>query len=196
MPVNKVIYATIGDMCICLNESMNTPTLFCKQKEADTRIFLHCKLASARFREVIIHTSFTDVFVLVLGFARSLNYELFIKTGLKDKNRIISISRIIDKLKGTYGFQEREIIIQSIIEFHAFTGCDTISAFWRKRKVHPLHIMLKNPEFMMTFAELGNNWEIDKISLLSKIEVFACAVYGCISCNSVNKLRYASILQF
>ena len=102
MPVNKVIYATIGDMCICLNESMNTPTLFCKQKEADTRIFLHCKLASALFREVIIHTSFTDVFVLVLGFARSLNYELFIKTGLKDKNRIISISRIIDKLKGTY----------------------------------------------------------------------------------------------
>ena len=196
MPVNKVIYATIGDKCICLNDSMNMPTLFCKQEEADTMIFLHCKLASARFCEAIIHTPFTDVFVLTLEFARSLNCELFIKTGVKDKNSIISISRIIYKLKVTYGFQESEIIIQSIIGFHAFTGCDTTSAFWRKGKVPPLRIVLKNSEFMMTFAELGNNWEIDKISLLSKIEVFACAVYGCTSCNSANKLRYASILQF
>ena len=129
MPVNKIIYTTIGDKCICLNDSMNMPILFCKQEEADTRIFLHCKHASALFREVIIHTPDTDVFVVALGFARSLNCELFIKTGVKDKNRIISISRIIDKLKGTYGFQESEIIIQSTIGFHAFTGCDTTSAF-------------------------------------------------------------------
>ena len=156
MPVNKVIYATIGDKCICLSDSMNTPTLLCKQEETDTRIFLHCKHASARFREVIIHTPDTDVFVLALGFARLLNCELFIKTGVKDKNINISISRII----------------------------------------RPLHLMLKNPEFMMTFAELGNNWEIDEFSLLSKIEVFVCAMYGCTLCNSVNKLRYASILQF
>ena len=81
MPVNKVIYATIGDQCICLNDSMNMPTtLFCKQEEADTRIFLHCKHASVRFHEVIIHTPDTDVFVLALGFAHSLNCELFIKT--------------------------------------------------------------------------------------------------------------------
>ena len=93
-------------------------------------------------------------------------------------------------------FQESEIIIQSIITFHAFTRCDTTSAFWRKGKVRPLHLMLKNPEFMMTFAGSGNNWEIDKILLLSKIEVFVCAMYGCTSCNSVNKLRYASIPQF
>ena len=155
------------------------PTLFCKQKEADTRIFQHCKHASAWFREVIIHTPDADVFVLALGFTRSLNCELFIKTGVKGKNRIISILRIIDKLKGTYGFQESGIIIQSIIGSHAFTGCDTTSIFWRKGKVHPLHLMLKNPEFMVTFAELGNNWEIDEISLLSKIEVFVCAMYGC-----------------
>ena len=125
-------------------DSVNMPTLFCKQEEADTRIFLHCKHASARFREVIIHIRHTDVFVLALGFARSLNYEVFIKAGVKDNNRIISISQIIDKLKSTYGFQESEIIIQSIIGFHAFTGCDTTSAFWRKGKVRPLHLMLKN----------------------------------------------------
>ena len=138
-------------------------TLFCKQEEADTRIFLHCKHDSARFREVIIHTPHTDVFVFALGFAHSLNCELFIKTGVKDKSRIISISRIIDKLKGNYGFQESEIIIQSIIGFHAFTECDTTSAFWRKEKVQPLHLMLKNLEFIMTFAELAKNWEINEI---------------------------------
>ena len=196
MPVNKIIYTTIGDKCICLNDSMNMPIMFCKQEEAGTRIFLHCKHVSALFREVIIHTPDTGVFVLALGFARSLNCELFIKTGVKDKNKIISISRIVDKLKGTYGFQESEIVIQLTIRFHTFTGCDTISAFWRKGKTHLLHLMLKNPEFMMTFAELGNNWEIDEILLLSKIEVFVCAMYAYISCNSVNRIKYASILQF
>ena len=195
MPVNKFIYVTLGDKCICLNDSISMPALFCEQEEDDTRIFQHCKHASARFREVIIYAPDADVFVLALGFARSLNCESFIQTGVKDKNRIISISRIIDKLKGTYGFQESEIIIQSIIGFHAFIGCNTTSTFWRKGKVRPLHLMLKNPEFMMTFAKLGN-WETDEISLLSKIEVFVCAMYGCTSCNSVNKLRYASILQF
>ena len=86
MPVNKIIYATIGDKCICLSDSMNISTLFCKQEEADTGIFLHCKHSSAQFREVIIHTHDRDVFVLAVGFAHSLNCELFIKTGVKDKN--------------------------------------------------------------------------------------------------------------
>ena len=70
-----------------------------RYKEAETRTILHCNHASARFRQVIIHTPDTDVFVIVFGFARSLNCELFIKTGIKDKNIIISILRIIDKLK-------------------------------------------------------------------------------------------------
>ena len=145
---------------------------------------------------MIIRTPETVVFVLALGFARSFNCELFTKTGVKDKNRVISISRIINKLKGTYGFRESEIIYQSIIRFHAFTRCDTTNAFWRKGKVCPLHLMLKNPEFMVTFAELGDNLEIDEIWLLSRIEVFVSAMYGCTSCNSVNKVRYTSILQF
>ena len=92
MPVNKVIYGTIGNKCICLNDSMNMPILFCKQEEADARLFLHCKYASAWFREVIIHTPDTDVFVLALGFARSLNCELFIKIGVKDKNNYFDIA--------------------------------------------------------------------------------------------------------
>ena len=71
---------------------MNMPILFCKQEEADVRLFLHCKYASAWFREVIIHTPDTDVFVLALGFARSLNCELFIKTGVKDKNNYFDIA--------------------------------------------------------------------------------------------------------
>ena len=113
MPVNKVIYAIIGDKYICLNDSMNMFTLFSKQEKADTRIFQHCKHANVWFHEMIIHTRDTDVFVLALGFTRSLNCELFMKTGVKDKNRIILILQIIDKLKSTYGFQESEIIIQS-----------------------------------------------------------------------------------
>ena len=77
MPVNKVIYATIGDKFICLNDSVNMPTPFCRQEEADTRIFLHCKHCSARVHEVIIHTPHTDVFVQMGLLIHSIvNYSL------------------------------------------------------------------------------------------------------------------------
>lgn len=85
-----MIYATIGDKCICLNDSSTINSLFRKQ-EGDTRMFLHAKHASSRFREVIVHTPGTDALVLALGYVYSLNCELLINTGVKGKYRIISI---------------------------------------------------------------------------------------------------------
>ena len=78
-----------------------------------------------------------------------------------------------------------------MIGFRAFTGCDTTSAFWRKGKVRPLHLMFKNPDFIATFAELGVNWETNE-HLLEKTEKFVCAMYGHATSNSVNTLRYAT----
>ena len=145
MPTSKMIYATIGDKCICLNDSSTINSLFRKQEEGDTRMFLHAKHASSRFREVIVHTPGTDALVLALGYVYSLNCELLINTGVKGKNRIISISRIVNKLKNTFDFPENKMVIQSIIGFHVFRGCDTTSAFRRKEKVRRSHLILRNP---------------------------------------------------
>ena len=93
----------ITDKWIYLNNSSNINSLFYKQQEeAEEKIFLHEKDTSSRFLEVIIHTPEVDMVVLAFGYARSVNCELIIKIVIKDKNRIISISRIVNKLNKSW----------------------------------------------------------------------------------------------
>ena len=82
-------------------------------------------------------------------------------------------------------FSEKEMLIKSVIRFHTFTSCDITSIFWRKGKVHLLHFILENPDFIATFLELGNNWEIDNNTLLNA-RSFVFTMYGCVSFNNVN----------
>ena len=46
-------------------------------------------------------------------------------------------------------------VIEAILGFHAFTGCDTTSAFVRKGKCRPLKLMMKNPRFIALFKSIG-----------------------------------------
>ena len=72
---NKVIYATTGDKCFRLNDAGTIKYLFCKKEETVSS----CQACLVfKFGELIIHTPDTDVGVL--GFARSLNCKLLIKT--------------------------------------------------------------------------------------------------------------------
>ena len=82
-------------------------------------------------------------------------------------------------------FSEKEMLIKSFIRFHTFTSCDITSIFWRKGKVHLLHFILEDLDFIATFLELGNNWEIDNNTLLNAGS-FVFTMYGCISFNNAN----------
>ena len=44
---------------------------------------------------------------------------------------------------------------------HAFTGCDTTSAFCDKGKVKPLKILLKSKRYIVTFAKIGANASLE-----------------------------------
>ena len=48
-----------------------------------------------------------------------------------------------------------------------------------------MHFILENPDFIATFLELGNNWEIDNNTLLNARSFFF-TMYGCVSFNNVN----------
>ena len=94
----KVIYVIHGEKCVCLNENQGVPASYCKPEETDTRMILHAKHASDRYRDIAIHTPDTDVVVLTIAFSKDIDSIILIKTGVKNKARIISIERIIDKL--------------------------------------------------------------------------------------------------
>ena len=71
---------------------------YCKPEETDTRMILHTNHASDPYRDIAIHTPDTDVVVLAIAFSKDIDSNILVKTGVKNKARIISIERIIDKL--------------------------------------------------------------------------------------------------
>ena len=114
---------------------------------------------------------------------------MFIKTGTKDKVRLISISRIVEEIKKKYELETTAEATDAIIGFHAFTGCDTVSAFWRKGKRRPWDLMMKDPTFVKLFCKLGINWCLDDDDTMSELEAFVCLIYGSKSYQSVDSLR-------
>jgi hypothetical protein len=73
---------------------------------------------------------------------------------------------------------------------HAYTGCDTVSAFCGKGKVNALKIVKVNKEAQETFMQLGQEWSLTP-ELLDKLELFTCQLYAAKSkAAKVNDLRY------
>ena len=186
--MRKEVYVTCGNRCIRLNDGKEISELESQKEEADTRIFLHAKHASDTYQNIVIHTPDTDVFVLAIFYSKLLQISIFVKTGFKNKIRILSTERILENLKRKYNLTDVEEAASSIVAFHAFTGCDTVSAFWRKGKKRPLQLMLKNEEFIMHFNQLGSQWIVND-ELLMNLEVFVYLMYGSGTCKRVNQLR-------
>ena len=65
------------------------------------------------------------------------------KTGIKDRSRIMSLEKVTEKIESTLG--ESRYISQefcgALIGLHAFTGCDSVSSFTGKGKTKSLKIM-------------------------------------------------------
>ena len=73
---------------------------------------------------------------------------------------------------------------------HAFTGCDTVSAFAGKGKASALKLLLNDKKIQETFLELGSEWDLSR-DLMDKLELFICLLYAPKAPSTkVNKLRY------
>ena len=60
-------------------------------EEADTRMLLHANHASQSHRSIIIRSTDTDIFIMMLYFCHILQGDLFFETGLKEKTHIIDV---------------------------------------------------------------------------------------------------------
>ena len=94
-------------------------------------MILHAKHASDRYRDIVIQAPDTDVVVLAVAFSKDIDSNILVKTRVRNKACIISIERIIDKLVKRFSLKNISSATDAILGFHAFTGCDTMSAFWR-----------------------------------------------------------------
>ena len=153
------------------------------QEEADTRILLHAAHATAStYKAVVVASEDTEEFVLCLAFENLLPCKVFVKSSRQTRTIYIAISKVVLAL----GSQ----VCLALPGLHAFTGCDSVSAFFGKGKVAALKIVRRNQSFQNPFREIGMRWELSD-DLLVKLKEFTCMMYTFSPGTSyVNELRY------
>lgn len=156
------------------------------QEEADTRIVLHANFSKVNdfASKVIVRSTDTDVFLLLLHFADALSpLEIVFDTGVGDKRRFIVINDVIQSVNGD--------IIQSLLGFHALTGCDSTSAFLNKGKIRPFKTLCNDPELQTAMKDIGEHENLtDEVKC--QLEKFVCKMYNS-EHESINELRYQRV---
>ena len=114
------------------------------QKETDTRLLLHAaRAARSQFVAVIIVSEDTDVLVLCLAFKSFIPSSMLIKCSSQTRVKFLDVSRMVERIGAS--------TCKALPGFHAFTGCDTVSAFQGRGKVLVFRIMAKDQGFQEVF---------------------------------------------
>ena len=182
---NKQIVTTSGDKVLSSVEVLMENISPCKHEEADYRVILHARhITSTGIKTVMISTSDTDVVVIAIGmFSQLLLDELWIAFGTGKHLRYIPIHQLAanlgeDKSKG-------------LLFFHAFTGCDQVSAFAGIGKTTAWNTWENSPSITSMFTQLVFQPDLNIIeSSVSSLERFVCLMYSSTtSTTDVNKCR-------
>lgn len=180
-PTNKVIIVAGGfeeeNTVKCSRPNMDIRALKGFHEEADTRMILHCVHSDAEF--LVVSCQDTDVFLLLVAhFDKMRCKELWMRAGTSKKPKYLPIHAIRERLNGTIPE------VETILSFHAITGCDTVSYFaghskktsWKTFTQH--HMLLRN---------LGNG-DLDDTTVKSA-EKFICRIYKITDEDSCNEAR-------
>ena len=155
----NIFYTTAGTKCYNLSRVGRTEvsSLSTCQEEAGTWMFLHAQHAVNHLQgNIIINSPDTDVFIISLMVSDKSNANIIFKTGNKNKARIISANKVKESLKDKYDAVvsvELECFSKALVSLHAFTGCDTVSAFDGLGKSKSLKIMAKNVDYTKLFEK-------------------------------------------
>lgn len=168
---DKELYVTCEQLCFKITKEQweEAAELRSSQEEADTRLLLHAlHAAESGYKSVIISAEDTDVMVLSLGMCDKIPSHMFQKCGTKNRTRFLDITTLSHTLGGS--------MCDSLIGMHAFTGCDTISAFAGRGKLTTLNQVKKDKTYQNAFQELGRYWEVSP-ELFEKLQEITCHMY-------------------
>ena len=159
--------------------------LYNNQEEADTKVFLCANHVSAA-TPVIIHTVDTDIAIYSLYFQWSMNSNIYVKIGVKDRKRILDIRSLSEDLG--------EPICKSLPALHAFTGNDYTSAFHGIGKAKAMALLRKNDQYQISFSAIGENFVFDTLQF-PNVEKFVCQLYGLHKCDNTDEARYLKFVR-
>ena len=156
----------------------NYDHLASSQEEADTKIILHASDAAKRqLSSLCVYSADTDVLVLLTAKFHSLPQTAVMETG----RRRVNIGDLFAKL----GFRKSE----SLIGFHAITGCDQTGRFAGKGKPTAWATFMEASDATQNaFFQLGRE-EVLTDQVLDGLETFVSGLYQGKRSTTILKLR-------
>ena len=122
----------------------------CNHEEADTRVILHAAHAAhTGHSKITIHTVDTDVVVLAVALARTLEEddEVWVSFGMVKAIRFLAANEMAQALGPKKA--------QALPMFHALTGCDTFSCFAGHGKTTAWAVWTALPELTQALIDLS-----------------------------------------
>ena len=146
----------------------------CNHEEVDTRMFVHARHAvSHGHKMVMLKANDTDVLVIAITVFPVLKDQVFEKMWLAfghgNDTRFISVHDVIS----TLGLDKSK----GLSFFHAFTGCDIVSAFRHKAKKTAFQTWNVFPEVSDVFAKLSKYPPVITSDDQEVIEQFVITMY-------------------
>ncbi|XP_068213902.1 uncharacterized protein [Palaemon carinicauda] len=133
----KTLYASYGGECFQYTPndfqeiSVTSPAhLQANHEEADTLIAFHLENTSGS--KVLVRASDTDVLIILIGILGNQDPEVrssknvFMDCGSGNSRRYINVTNIVEVLE-----ERKSGLPKALAGYHAFTGCDFTSAFYR-----------------------------------------------------------------
>lgn len=181
----KEVYSTYDTNVVCAHEVVIGPSLApCDHEEADTRLLLHAlHCANSGCQKVMIRSVDTDVLVLaVAAFPLLPVTELWLAFGVNKHFRYIPVHAVVEHLG--------EAKAKALPYFHAFTGCDTVSAFHGIGKKTAWDAWKAWPQVTEAFIKLSTPHAAIDDDTFKELETFVILLYDRTSeCRSINQAR-------
>ena len=153
------------------------------QEETDSRVILYCIYGKENgYKIVRVKSPDSDIFSILLHYAYAAEITIHFETGAGNKRRLIDMTELAHRYTQQH--------CTALMALHAFTGCDSTSAFKGIGKIKPIKTLQKMPKFEPVLAQLGDSWEVSD-DLFTGLEEFTCAVYGKPRFSEVDDLRYS-----
>ena len=130
---NTEAYKITSNNCILIAK------LESNHKEADSQMMLHVKQGSRTYSSLVIHMPKTNVFMILLSKIMEFDCQLYLKTGTKSGKRIIDINTVAQCVNHNISKTDcdKDTFLKTLLVFHCFTGCDSLSSFAGKGKLSP-----------------------------------------------------------
>ena len=119
------------------------------------------------YESVHVQSPDSDIFFILLHHTETLSCTILFDTGTGNKKRLINMTELVKDFTQEY--------CTAVTALHAFTHCDSTSAFKGVGKVKPLKVLQKNPRFQRILAQLGKEWSVLD-DLICGLEAFTCAI--------------------